>query len=674
MSSEQGAGRPRASILVLTPSEGDAEAVSHVLFDGGFQAEICADMSALAGAVAREPAAIILAQEALAASWDGDGRMLARALHEQPEWSDLPIILLATPGSSEMGAWEHARALDPVGNISILERPLRRTTLLNAVAVAIRARERQYRLRASLVQREDMFQRLRQSERTTRTLTDNAPEILARFDRNHRHVFVSAAITRATGLDPESFIGKTNQEMGMQPHLCELWDGTIAAVFRTGETRTLDFSFDSVEGKRWFTAQVVAERGVTGEIEHVISSCTDITERKAVEQELARHRDNLELAVQERTAELAASNVALHNSERLASLGTLAVGLGHDIANLTLPIRARLEALHASCNVEDAQEDFSAISKALDHLSNLSAGMRLMAMDPDRIEASTPASDLAAWCSETSQVWRATLGRHIKLECHAPSGVGVSVPRHRLAQAVFNLVQNAGEAMANQPHGTVWVNAEAATGPKGEPIVYLTVRDDGPGMPPEVVARCFEPYYSTKGRAIATGMGLSMVRGIVESVGGTVTVKTAPGQGTTFTLTLPALTQGAATSNGPPRTAAVSVHNERTAALAFMFLGQMAFTVSRHPATSMPDTSLWVVEAGEPSLVGAYLSQHPEHRVVLLNDGAHPGHTPASGTHTRKDACIHTQNGRVVKIGLSPTPGVLRDAISTASRVDSKTT
>lgn len=672
MVSEPACGQPLASILVLTPSDGDAEAVSHVLFDGGFRAEICSDMAALADAVGREPAAIILAQEALAASWDGDGRMLARALQEQPEWSDLPIILLATPGSSELGAWEHARALDPVGNISILERPLRRTTLLNAVAVAIRARERQYRLRATLAQREEAHQRLRESERSVRTLTDNAPEILARFDRDHRHVFVNASITRATGLPPEEFIGKTHEELGTPPHLRELWGEAIASVFRTGESRTIEFSLDALEGTRWFRSQVVAERDDSGQVTHVISSATDITDRKLVEQELARHRENLERAVEQRTAELAASTSALHSAERLASLGTLAVGLGHDIANLTLPIRARLEALHAACNVPEAQDDFAAISKALDHLSNLSAGMRLMAMDPDRIEASTPAADLAAWCSETSQVWRATLGRHLKLECHAPAGVGVSVPRHRLAQAVFNLVQNAGEAMANQPQGTVWVNAEAATGPNGAPIVHLTVRDDGPGMPPEVVARCFEPYFSTKGRAIATGMGLSMVRGIVESVGGTVTVKSAPGKGTTFTLTLPALTLGPAASAGPQRTAAVSIESERTAALAFMFLGQMAFNASRHPGSSIPDTSLWVVEASEPSLVDAYLNQHPHGRVVLLNSGEKPAHASGNGEH-KKNGTGHRHDDRVIHVSTSPKPSALRDAISTASRVETKT-
>ncbi len=526
---------PAATILLLTPTDGDAAAVSHVLDQGGFRTLACEDVAALAGALASEPAAIILAQEALTQSGDA-GALLVRALESQAEWSDVPIILLATPGSSEIGAWEHARALEPVGNISILERPLRRTTLLNAAAVALRARERQHRLRRVLA------------------------------------------------------------------------------------------------------------------------------EREATAAELARHREDLQSAVEQRTAELAESTAALHSAERLAALGTLAAGLGHDIANLTLPIRARLQTLESACTAAEAREDFAAIAKSLDHLSNLSAGMRLMAMDPDREGASTPAADLEAWCAESFQVWRAALPRQIRLECDVPSGLGVNIPRHRLAQAVFNLVQNAGEAMAHQSSGTIRISARAGTNAAGAAVVRLSVEDDGPGMAPEVVARCFEPYFSTKGRAIATGMGLGLIRGIVESAGGTVAVRSAPGEGATFTLTLTATAPDAAPNVLGPRTAAVSIKGDRDASLALMFLGQLAFKSVRHLEASVPDVSLWIAEQPDPALVRDYLEQHPRGRLIILDDHRENHHAPGT---TNGDRPQH-ESVRTVLLDRSPSPGALRDAIARA--------
>jgi len=411
-----------------------------------------------------------------------------------------------------------------------------------------------------------------------------------------------------------------------------------------------------------------------GQAEWMVGTNLDITERKAAEQVLSRHREDLQRAVEQRTAELAASTVALHTSERLAALGTLAAGLGHDIANMTMPIRARLQMLEEACTTDETREDFAAISKSLDHLRNLSAGMRLMAMDPERVEASTLAADLETWSAETAPVWRAAVPRQIRLECTVPRGLGVNVPRHRLAQAVFNLVQNAGEAMAAQLSGTVRVSAEAATNAAGAPVVRVLVSDDGPGMPAELVARCFEPYFSTKGRAIATGMGLGMVRGIVESAGGTAAVRSAPGEGTTFTLTFPATVPGQSSDAGAPRTAAVTIKSQREASLAMMFLGQLAFKTYRHLESSAPDVALWVVEKPDPSLVHAYLVRYPLGRIVILDGGVDFPRANGDGKGARSGAGSNDRSEGITVLNPSPSPGDLRDAITRASHVSVVTT
>ena len=439
-----------------------------------------------------------------------------------------------------------------------------------------------------------------------------------------------------------------------------------------GYIRYDDLPLESKSGQR---REVEVVANAYPENGHRVIQCNirDITERKAIEKELLRHREDLQLAVEERTAELATSTVALHTAERLAALGTLAAGLGHDIANMTMPVRARLRMLETACTTEEARTNLAAISKSLDHLSTLSAGMRLMAMDTGRLEASTPAADLEAWCEETFQILHAALPRHIRLECGVPAGLGVTIARHRLAQAVLNLVQNAGEAMADQPAGTVHITAEAATSPAGEPVIRLLVQDDGPGMPAEVMARCFEPYFSTKGRAIATGMGLGMVRGIVESAGGTVAVRSAPGEGTTFTMTLPAAVSGRTAVAGVLRTAAITIKGQREESLAMMFLEQLAFKTFRHLESSAPDVAVWVVETPDVSLLRAYLDKHPRGRMVVIEGELESSDKNGSGSSAEHAAGLDNGSERLTVLSPSPSPGALRDAITQACHASVQT-
>jgi len=468
---------------------------------------------------------------------------------------------------------------------------------------------------------------------------------------------------------PDGFVQYSDWSTALLPEDLPETERIVHDTVRTGRQSRGEFRIrrrDDGQVREIEAVQTV-RTNKQGQNEWMVGTNLDITERKAAQQELTRHRENLQQAVELRTAELAASTVALHTAERLAALGTMAVGLGHDLANLTMPIRFRLQVLEAACITDDNRKDFAAISKALDHLSNLSAGMRLMAMDPDRVEASSPAIDLEVWCAATMPLFRAGLPRLIRLECQAPRGLGVNIPQHRLTQAVFNLVQNAGEAMAARPAGTVRVNAEAATSAAGAPVVMVLVSDDGPGMPAEVVARCFEPYFSTKGRAIATGMGLGMVRGIIESAGGVVAVRSTPGEGTTFTLTLPAAVSSQTAHAGAIRTAAVTIDGQRELSLALMFLGQLAFKTSRHLGSSAPDASLWVVEQPDPALVRVFLNNHPGRRVVILNGGIV---LPAAATATQgawDDREINDRSARIIVLGPSPSPGNLRDALIHAS-------
>jgi signal transduction histidine kinase len=195
-----------------------------------------------------------------------------------------------------------------------------------------------------------------------------------------------------------------------------------------------------------------------------------------------------------------------------------------------------------------ARESVDDIADSMRYLEKLVAGLRHMAANPN---ASAPAggTDVSEWWSEAIGMIRSALPRNVQLLPRIPTSDGASGPpplprvninKIGLTQAVFNLVQNAAEALAVHNSGAITISASACP-TDGGASVLLIVSDDGPGMTPEVAARCFEPYFSTKEREVSTGMGLSLVRGIVETAGGTIELQTAPEQGSTFILRLPAL-------------------------------------------------------------------------------------------------------------------------------------
>lgn len=137
------------------------------------------------------------------------------------------------------------------------------------------------RTEAALYQREQEF----------RALAENAPDIIARFDRSLRHLYVNPAITAATGLLPQSFIGKTNQELGMPAAQVALWDATLTRVFTTGEQQYLEFQFSTPEGLRDYQSQCVPEFAADGSVASLLVIARNITEQKQLEQALRQRVD-----------------------------------------------------------------------------------------------------------------------------------------------------------------------------------------------------------------------------------------------------------------------------------------------------------------------------------------------------------------------------------------------
>lgn len=309
----------------------------------------------------------------------------------------------------------------------------------------------------------------------------------------------------------------------------------------------------------------------------------DITDRKKIETELNGQRTFLEEEVRSRSAELEHSTRRLRMAERMASLGTLSAGLGHDVANLLVPLRVRLESLARAELSKELREDVEAIGSSAEYLQRLANGLRLIASDPERAPRGE-ATSLLTWWEDVKPMLKNVLPHRVVLKSKLPKeDCIVAMSRIALTQVVFNLVQNSGDAMKVRGSGTVTVSAE----PLGEQV-RLTVVDDGPGMTSAVQARCMEPFFSTKSRAISTGLGLALVYGLVRDAGGSILPDSTPGHGTSFTLTLPSGKIKQPATSAPAGTAVVRVKDARLGAFITAELRAQAFAV--HDRQSVQDT------------------------------------------------------------------------------------
>jgi PAS domain S-box-containing protein len=139
---------------------------------------------------------------------------------------------------------------------------------------------------SDITERRQIADQLRRSEAQFKTLVENADDIIARFDRDLRHLYVSPAIERVTSLPQSAFVGKTNRELGMPEQLCELWDIQLRSVFETGHKGILEFEYESSEGILQYQSTLIPELSADGVVETVMSIGHDVTMYKQAEARL----------------------------------------------------------------------------------------------------------------------------------------------------------------------------------------------------------------------------------------------------------------------------------------------------------------------------------------------------------------------------------------------------
>ncbi len=290
---------------------------------------------------------------------------------------------------------------------------------------------------------------------------------------------------------------------GVKPEPTEYW-----IIRPDGQARLIHRDHEIIRDKR-------------GAPVRIVSTLQDVTEQRAAEQ---------------RSREL--ERLLIH-SQKLEALGTMAGGLAHELNNILAPVlslaKVALEDFPAdSATRQDLEMVVVASQRARDLVRQVLAFGRKQAMEKRLIEP-------AATIHQTLRMMRATVPASIELAELLEPVPAIHADPDQLQQVIVNLVTNAQQAIGDRM-GKITISLNQIPSPTDQSarLVRLAVADDGCGMEEILAQRIFEPFFTTREADRGSGLGLSVVHGIVTSHGGQIELRTAPGQGSEFAIILPA--------------------------------------------------------------------------------------------------------------------------------------
>ena len=366
--------------------------------------------------------------------------------------------------------------------------------------------------------------------------------------------------------------------------------------------------------------------GPDGKTTAAVLTVRDDTARHSAELALRELNETLEMRVAERTAELEHAQEALRQSQKLEAMGQLTGGVAHDFNNLLTPILGSLDLLHRR-QLGGPREQML-IEGALQSADRAKTLVQRLLAFARRQPLSPTAVDIGKLVGGLENLLASTLGPHISLRID----IGKNLPpakgdANQLEMALINLSVNARDAMPES--GILEISARlddvgAGQRPDLAPggYVLLTMTDNGSGMDRETLTRSIEPFFSTKGIGKGTGLGLSMVHGLASQLGGSMTVMSEPGEGTTVAIWLP-VTEADDRPVGRPATKAEPRRFSGT-----VLLVDDEAVVRGSTADMLSDLGFDVVEAGSAEKAIIMLGQLPDLR-LLVTDHLMPGMTGA---------------------------------------------
>jgi signal transduction histidine kinase/DNA-binding response OmpR family regulator len=516
----------------LAPTGRDASVAAALIREAGYYANICGDLAALMREIEGGAGLAVIADEAIKTA---DLRGLMRWLNDQPSWSDFPIVLLTHQGGGPERNPDAARLGQVLGNVTFIERPFHPTTLVSIVGSAVRGRRRQYQTRAILAD-------LTESEGLLQTALNAGHLGALELHLPELELVASDTCKAFFGRKPGEPFSYQDLLASIHPDDRAWRAEVVERTIKTGCDYSIEYRNIWPDGSQhWVDVRARAVRRPDGGIKSLVGVSSDITARKVAEIErdnllaqlaaertaLAELTATLEQRVEQRTADLMKEVAArekaqeqLRQAQKMETIGQLTGGVAHDFNNLLMAVMGNLDLLR----------------------KRIPDDPRLHRL----IEGAVQGAERGASLTQRLLAFARSLGPRVAVRLDIPEGLPPArIDANQLELAILNLAINARDAMVDGGSIDIRVARYRASGDpalQSGDYLKLSVIDTGKGMPPEILKRAIEPFFSSKPLGKGTGLGLSMVHGLAVQLGGALQLSSTVGKGTTATLLLPVAT------------------------------------------------------------------------------------------------------------------------------------
>lgn len=340
---------------------------------------------------------------------------------------------------------------------------------------------------------------------------------------------VNDATETMFGFKKDELVGQNVKCLMPSPYR-EEHDGYLRNHRETGRTRIIGIGREVIglrnDGKTFPLHLAVSKLPVEGQ-QLYAGILRDISDLKHAQEQLAEANRELESRIDERTAELRATQAELLKAEKLATLGQVSGGIAHEIRNPLNAVRTSVYYLrHAkSASPDKIGEHLERIDRQVSIIDNVVTALSDVARQPDPKMSECDLGELL-----TQTLATADLPASIKVQNQlVDQGLCAAGDVNQLSIVFLNLIRNAREAMPDG--GTLTLRSRDS-----ETVVQVDIEDSGVGIAEEAIERVTEPLYSTKARGMGLGLAISLA--ILQKNRATLDVKSRIGLGTTFTVSL----------------------------------------------------------------------------------------------------------------------------------------
>ena len=381
---------------------------------------------------------------------------------------------------------------------------------------------------SDISERIEAEERLRKSEANYRLLVENQTDVVVKVDLEGSFLFVSPSYCRLFGKTEEELLGHKFMPLVHEDDR-EPTEKAMKTLFTPPYTAYIEQRALTAQGWRWLSWADTAVLDHNRNVVEIIGVGRDITDRKQAEAE----KENLQ--------------ALLAQAQKMDALGTLASGIAHDFNNILAAIMGyselALEGLDYEHSVRrDVQQIIKAAGKARALIRQILAFSRKTKIQQNTLS-------LNHVVQEFVPILNRTLPKMIQLELRLQDDIQtIKADPRQLEQVLLNLASNAADAMSGSGNITITTgNTRVEQGRcdvcgdvfSGE-FVLLTFQDTGSGMTQQTKSKIFDPFFTTKEIGKGTGLGLSTVFGIITGHGGHIKCHSKLGEGTTFSIYLPA--------------------------------------------------------------------------------------------------------------------------------------